>query len=240
MKIISQEEASAHYRYVLVQGSKGAAVGLAVGVGGIWLASRRFPAFGQMPLPFKAFLLSGVTAGSAVTSADRASLAFERQKYGSGAMEPQKVLLPADSDWKHRALLWASNNRWKLIGGTWAGTMAGSWYLINKNKYMTTAQKGVQARMIAQGITVILLLVSASLASRPGGEDDRIEVVDPRDPKKTIRVEEKYPGENQWMAQIATTEDEMRAEGKIDSEGHLKKIDHETHAKKNNGKKHNE
>jgi hypothetical protein len=24
----------------------------------------------------------------------------------------------------------------KLIGGTWAGTMAGSWYLINRNKYL--------------------------------------------------------------------------------------------------------
>jgi hypothetical protein len=24
----------------------------------------------------------------------------------------------------------------KLIGGTWAGSMAGSWYIINKNKYM--------------------------------------------------------------------------------------------------------
>jgi hypothetical protein len=42
------------------------------------------------------------------------------------------------------------------------------------------------------------------------------------------------------MAQIATAEDQMRAEGKIDNEGHLKKVDHETHTKKSNGKKHNE
>jgi len=207
-------------------------VGLALGLGGVYLASRRFPALRQMPLPFKAFLCTGVTAGTAVTTADRASLAFERQKYGTGATEPQRVLLPADSDWKHRTALWASNNRWKLITATWAGTMAGSWYVINKNKYMTTAQKGVQARMIAQGITVILLLVSASLAATTSGEDDRIEVLDPHDPTKTIRVEERYPGENQWMSQIATAEDEMRAAGKIDKEGHLKKH--------NSGKRHDE
>ena len=48
-------------------------------------------------------------------------------------------------------------------------------------------------------------------------------------------VEERYPGESQWfvslqlrlltrsrMSQIAATEDQMRAEGKIDKKGHLK------------------
>jgi len=32
-------------RYVLLQGSKGAVVGLAVGLTGVWAASRRFPGF---------------------------------------------------------------------------------------------------------------------------------------------------------------------------------------------------
>jgi hypothetical protein len=56
-----------------------------------------------MPLPFKAFLLSSVTAGTSLTIADRASLAFERKKYGGGE-ENQKVILPADADWKHRVI----------------------------------------------------------------------------------------------------------------------------------------
>lgn len=47
-------------------------------------------------------------------------------------------------------------------------------------------------------VTVILLLVSAALASRPTDEDSRIEIVDPKDPSKRIYVEEKYPGEAQW------------------------------------------
>jgi len=76
-------------------------VGLAVGLGAISLANRRFPAFRQMPLPFKAFLCTGVTAGTSVTVADRASLAFERRRYG-GPEQKEKVVLPADSNWKHR------------------------------------------------------------------------------------------------------------------------------------------
>ena len=84
----------------MLHGAQGAAVGLGVGLGAIWLAGRRFPAFRQMPIQFKAFLLSAATAGTSVTVADRASLAFEREKYGGP--EEEKVVLPADSDWKHR------------------------------------------------------------------------------------------------------------------------------------------
>jgi hypothetical protein len=65
-----------------------------------------------MPLPFKAFLCTAVTCGTAVTVADRASLAFERKRYGGGAQQLERVGLPSDSDWKHRTALWASNNRW--------------------------------------------------------------------------------------------------------------------------------
>jgi hypothetical protein len=46
-------------------------------------------------------------------------------------------------------------------------------------------------------VTVILLLVSASLATQRS-EEDKIEIEDPRDPTRTILVEEKYPGESQW------------------------------------------
>ena len=65
------------------------------------LASRRFPGFRQMPLSLKAFLVTGVTAGTSVTVADRAGLRFERAKYG-GPEERQQVVLPSDSDWKYR------------------------------------------------------------------------------------------------------------------------------------------
>ena len=87
------------------------------------------------------------------------------------------------------------------------------------------------------------MLVSAALASRPGDEDSRIEIVDPSDPTKTILVEEKYPGESNWylaciarltfrLSQIAAAEEQMRAEGKIDKNGHLKNGKDNRRAKK--------
>ena len=90
-------------RYVLVKGAQASVVGLAAGMGMVWLASKRWPAFREMPLPFKSFLVSGVACGTALTVADRASLAFERQRYGYGA-DTEKVVLPADSDWKHKVV----------------------------------------------------------------------------------------------------------------------------------------
>jgi len=88
--------------------------------------------------------------------------------------------------------------------------------------------------LIFIAVTVILLLVSASLATQRSDEA-KIEFADPHDPTKTVLVEEKYPGESQWyylasvnlipdtvrMSQVAAAEDQMRAEGKIDKEGHL-------------------
>jgi hypothetical protein len=41
------------------------------------------------------------------------------------------------------------------------------------------------------------------------------------------------------MGQIAAAEEKMRDRGNIDDEGHLKKVGHETHTDKSNGKKHN-
>jgi hypothetical protein len=70
-----------------------------------------------MPLPFKAFLLSSATAGTSLTVADRASLNFERQKYGGGA-EDGKIILPRDADWKHRVALL---EKMKLILGGFVG-----------------------------------------------------------------------------------------------------------------------
>ena len=85
----------------MLHGAEGAAIGVAVGLGGIYLAGRRWPSFRQMPLSFKAFLLSAGAAGTSVTFADRASLRFERKRYSDRAIDEQ-VVLPADSDWKHR------------------------------------------------------------------------------------------------------------------------------------------
>lgn len=85
---------------------------MAAGLTGIWAANRRFGGFRSMPLPFKAFLVTAVTAGTAVTVADRASLAFERRRYGGP--EQEKVVLPTHADWKHKVSFY--ERQWLMVG----------------------------------------------------------------------------------------------------------------------------
>lgn len=79
MKILTKEEESEHYKHVLPfltepspladishsetlkGGFVGGGVGLTLGVGGIYLATLRYPAFRQLTLPLRAFLVTSST-----------------------------------------------------------------------------------------------------------------------------------------------------------------------------------
>src|SRR5205823_4045217 len=56
MKIITKEEEAAHYSATVRGGLLGGVVGLAAGTGAVWLASKRFPGFKTLTLPFRVFL----------------------------------------------------------------------------------------------------------------------------------------------------------------------------------------
>lgn len=75
MKILTKDEEAAHYKYVspihkeplaplisqsetLKGGLAGGIAGLAVGLAGVWGATRRYPAFRSLTLPLKAFLVT--------------------------------------------------------------------------------------------------------------------------------------------------------------------------------------
>jgi len=77
MKILTKEEEAAHYMYVspthhklcsflisksetLKGGIGGGIAGLAVGLAGVYGATRRYPAFRSLTLPLKAFLVTSV------------------------------------------------------------------------------------------------------------------------------------------------------------------------------------
>jgi hypothetical protein len=58
------------------------------------------------------------------------------------------------------------------IGISWAASMAGALGYSFSNKYLTTQQKVVQARMYAQAVTIAVLMASAGL-SVYFGEDEK-------------------------------------------------------------------
>jgi len=79
-----------------------------------------------------------------------------------------------------KILAFGSENRLKIIFGAWLASLAGSGYLVWQDKYLTRAQKIVQVRMYAQGITVALIVISA-LGSMNKAKDEPVYILDPKD-----------------------------------------------------------
>jgi hypothetical protein len=103
---------------------------------------------------------------------------------------------------------WANENRYTIVFGSWVASMGVSFALVHRNPYLTGAQKLVQARVYAQGLTLGILLASLALetndARKKQGRWETVKVLDPSDPTHKRLIEkrvhhERYPGEDQWM-----------------------------------------
>ncbi|GEM09227.1 mitochondrial hypoxia induced protein domain protein [Rhodotorula toruloides] len=181
-------------------GLKGGALGLAAGgAGAVALHRANAQAFTRLTLPLKAFAVTQVRAdlhsapfsvGTAafIIGADKASREFELAKYavGSGtelersSREQQRLEqevgiaggkpkrnTPVST--KEAVVEWAKDNRWTAVGLSWAASMVGAGAYIAATP-LTFAQKLVQARMVAQGVTVVALLGSAALTQIPNAQ----------------------------------------------------------------------
>ena len=82
--------------------------------------------------------------------------------------------------------------------------------IVSRNKYLTGAQKLVQARVYAQGLTVAVLIATAAfeISDSKGekGRWEKVQVVDPEDSSGKRMVErevhrESYKGEDQWRGE---------------------------------------
>src|SRR4051812_30451024 len=80
MKIISKEEERDHYNVVLKGGAIGGSLGLAAGIAGVTLASRRYPAFRSLTIPFRSFLVTSAGTFAAIITAERSSINYQRAK----------------------------------------------------------------------------------------------------------------------------------------------------------------
>ena len=96
------------------------------------------------------------------------------------------------------------------MGGSWLASMAIALGLVGRNPYLTGAQKLVQARVYAQGLTVAVLIVTAAfeIGDRNKGEGrwETVKVLDPSDETHQRLIEkrvhhESYQGEDQWRGE---------------------------------------
>jgi len=149
--------------------------------------------FKNLTLPFKAFYVSSFATFGAIINADRYSRGFEAERRGTEWEDEQQRKREAKiarMTAKEKFMFYGRENRYKIVLASWAASMGLSLGLVYKDKYLTKAQKLVQARMYAQGLTLLVLVASAAF-----------EVSDARTVKNGDEEEEEeehYAGENLW------------------------------------------
>lgn len=169
--------------------------------------------FRATTLPFKAFLVCSSATFVGIIQADRGSAAFDL------ATNPEKRRLKEEEEEHEREFRathstgqrlkeWAETNRYPIVFGSWVASMAIAFGLVSRNRYLSTSQKIVQARVYAQGLTLGVLLASFGLeandATKGKGRWETVKVLDPNDPTHKHLIEkrihhERYQGEDQWM-----------------------------------------
>lgn len=163
MKVASKEEINDYSTAIIIGGLKGAAVGTGISLGLCYWAQRRSPLYRMMTPTFKTFFFLVPILGCGITTTEWASLKFDMDTYDFGEGD-KKYIEEAEKfeqlPFMERVKIGANNNKYKLIFGAWAASLGGSFWWVNRDKYMTGAQKIVQARMYAQALTVVILIGS--------------------------------------------------------------------------------
>jgi hypothetical protein len=110
-----------------------------------------------------------------------------------------------------RAKDWGGENRYGIVFASWLASMGIAFRLVRRDKYLTGAQKLVQARVYAQALTIAVLLASFALEAKDvtqkKGRWETVKVLDPSDPLHKRLIEkkihhERYEGEDQWLGKL--------------------------------------
>ncbi|KAF3941703.1 hypothetical protein ABW19_dt0202917 [Dactylella cylindrospora] len=222
MKVLSKEEEDAHYAYVIRGGLKGGAYGLGIGGAAALLLNHRWPFFRNLTLPFKTFFVTSSATFALIVAAENASHDFEVSRHmKSSTYQDQMAKFRAEQreqmSTTDKFMDWGRENRYKIVGASWVASMAGSLALVYRDKYLSKAQKLVQARVYAQGLTLLVLLASAAfeISDARRGDKDIIMVPDPSDPTGQRRIpkkihHERYEGEDLWMDMVKGEEERMK------------------------------
>ncbi|KAI1309835.1 mitochondrial hypoxia responsive domain-containing protein [Xylaria venustula] len=219
MKVVSKEEEQAHYNTVLKGGLIGGSLGLGLGLLGVVAGMRRYPAVRTLTLPFRAFLVTSVGTFGAIVNAERHSNAFHLANnpmnfYRDQASRDADVLRSQETPWE-RFRQWGETNRYSIVFGAWVASMGLALGLVSRNRFLSTSQKLVQARVYAQGLTLAVLIASAAFETRDArqgkGRWETIMVLDPNDPEHKHLIEkrihkEEYEGQDLWRDMVAAEE----------------------------------
>lgn len=152
----------------------------------------------------------------AIIAADKYSRSFEASRhpdigYQDGA-EKARLDAEANKTTSQRALDWGRENRYPLVGASWVASLGAALAIVGRNGYLTTAQKLVQARVYAQGLTLAVLVATAAFElgdrKKEEGRWETVRIVDPEDPTHRHWIEkrvhkESYSGEDLWRGMFS-------------------------------------
>ncbi|RFU34786.1 hypothetical protein B7463_g1578, partial [Scytalidium lignicola] len=230
MKILSKEEEQAHYNATLKGGITGGIVGLAIGGAAVFAAQKRFPAFRQLTVPMRTFLVTSTGTFVAIIQADRASRKYEwdrdpnRQYKDRSTLELEQIK-QNETEWE-RVKTWGRENRYKIVLASWVASMGIALGIVGRSPFLTRSQKLVQARVYAQGLTVAVLIATAAFEMSDRGENksqwETVKVLDPSDPTHKHMIEKKihheaYQGEDLWRDIVAAEEEKIAARKAADA-----------------------
>jgi len=168
-----QQERLSHISFM--GGLKGAAFGLGLGLITTVVAQKRIPNFQAISTPMKSMMIGSASIAGYLFGSERDATKYENAEYGYLDEEELMKLARADGGERLTAkdsiVHYLNSNRWSIIAGSWLVSMAGALTYSFSNKYLTTQQKVVQARMYAQAVTIAVLMASAGLSVYAGEED---------------------------------------------------------------------
>lgn len=208
-------------RTVLKYGTVGGVAGLAIGWTGISLASRRWALIRNLTLPMKGFITTSIGAAGAIHTAEKGSKDFDQiqqkeKSYYSGRQADLRSQEIAGMSTKEKLMDWARREKYKIFGIAWLASMAGSWILISRNRYLTGKQKIVQARVYAQGISLGLLCATAAAEmhdqrnSRPGVMD----ALKAKKEKDKEHDKQREEGTDLWKDMVDAEEERLKRQKK--------------------------
>ena len=102
---------------------------------------------------------------------------------------------------------WASDNRYSIVFGSWVASMGAAFAMVSRSP-MNTAQKLVQARVYAQGLTMAVVIASLALegadmkAARSEGQDGKV--------TSAIKQKRRLTDADQWMDMVEAEEERMK------------------------------
>jgi len=148
---------------------EGALASGSVALAGSYWAQRNMAAYRRLPLSLKALGVVIIVAPCLSIQAERRGLEYDRSQWeGEGVRILDEKELEIEKKWQSLSLWdkvgdWSYRHQYSMIMGGWAGSLGVAALIISRNKYQTYAQKIVQARMWAQGLTIGLIIVAGAL-----------------------------------------------------------------------------